>query len=501
MFRITRWVIIIQILIGISTAYAETCLDLYKAKPEEYPDEIALMEELETLQGKNALRLLEHFHDDESLGDYPEISNFFISYSSDYSKVFKKYDRKESARYNTGFVETATKLVLHFREKKFCKNPNRLMHLSEIKRTLFLAAPKKDVLLDTVKKELETNEQGCSTATAQETISKFVVNILPQIHLLMGKSYFASIQELLSKSKLQEALWQLEDMDDQEWADSVRDTIKATLLSSDYKIKDASHLNGATKKTILEYTNGIKAIFKQDGVDNLNYPIEVFAANANSEVAASELGHLLGLDVVPVTVKLTLSNGTVGSAQYFLSDVSPGSDSMLTQMNPSSLKMEVLDYISGNSDRQLTIPEIGDTPNRHNYLILNSTSRYVAIDNGMAFRGFSSAMETSKGIFLGHHTNGGHDYQWSESSKHSIDKMITELDPQTKDKILAITDEQINQTLKDYVQPGILKRVIKRIHNVKRVIENKRDEIEKTWKPNNQRLDALFLMNPEFKWA
>jgi hypothetical protein len=277
-------------------------------------------------------------------------------------------------------------------------------------------------------------------------------------------------------------------------------------------------LDGVSAKVVLEYPNGVRAIFKHDGGTKLvsrtqvahdPSKMDVYAADANSEVAASLLDEMLNLNVVPVTVLKNLDlpsgKGLIGSLQVMVSGAEGGKDPYTNteffdvSASPpwavgkrSLLNMMIFDYLSGNSDRH-----------HANWLYVADIQQVVAIDHGLAFRGseggcsFNDQIYSHFGIGFSSCDEFREQFVAKVRAKDKIpagtpvpeDKVqalagaylderlfradLTKLSPETRAAILAVTPEQVEEVLAPYVRPTYFPRLMSRVVELQRILNKK----------------------------
>lgn len=196
-------------------------------------------------------------------------------------------------------------------------------------------------------------------------------------------------EDYAGRNRLQEALWLSLEEGNPGRAEQFRNELDRTLNRGNYRI-EMRRVGGVTDKAILVFDNGVEALFKPEGdlTDDLR------AANAHSEVAASELDQLWDLRIVPMTVlrRVVLNGARVtGSAHYFFQDGVSTPPAPQPPYRPANLPqtpdfatMQVFDFITGNSDRY----------NGGNWLNWDNYNRVIALDHAFAFRQFFGGQVT-----------------------------------------------------------------------------------------------------------
>lgn len=195
-----------------------------------------------------------------------------------------------------------------------------------------------------------------------------------------------SIKTQIQNGHLQEAIWQLDQKKRVYDAKQIRIWLHNYISSDDYVPENVKALGmgGATRPKILTFNNGIKGVFKKKTI----HP----SANHLSEVAAYRIDQIYGFNLVPITVAHTIK-GLKGSVQYF---VAKTQSALKQQGYRRSAKLNIFDYLIDNRDR-----------NGQNILLLGR--KEVAIDHGLALRGFnplgrwlnlSNSMMKASGLYI-----------------------------------------------------------------------------------------------------
>lgn len=181
------------------------------------------------------------------------------------------------------------------------------------------------------------------------------------------------IQKRLDQGQWQEAIWQLEDLQDSAW-DLLIEKLKQELLNrvKSGRVKGVPRVlegssNSARK---VDFENGLSIVFKVDHPDD---------PESKNEVLAYRLSELLKFSVVPMTTVLELNldeKPRVGSGQVWIHEGQSGkvANKRLVSRLPSYVKMEILDRVLENGDRQAK-----------NWLFLPADERVVALDHGLLF--------------------------------------------------------------------------------------------------------------------
>lgn len=174
-------------------------------------------------------------------------------------------------------------------------------------------------------------------------------------------------QDLMKQNKIQEAIWIMTTSNQyQAQAEQEKQKLKQLLEQGDYTVIPMD-LKGSNPKKVLQFENGVQAIFKPDTSNTI-------VVGAKREVAAYELDEVLKFNIVPMTVLRTI-DGKVGSVQYFLKDVQDVDNDLL--INPYIRVLKVFDYLMGNLDRHI-----------ENMILWKTDHRLIAIDNGGGFQDF-----------------------------------------------------------------------------------------------------------------
>ncbi len=169
-----------------------------------------------------------------------------------------------------------------------------------------------------------------------------------------------SVLNFLNKGLFQEAIWLLEEAEDEITADKLKNFL--------YYVMKQSHINkyamlplkgGVTDTKLVYLKHGIKAVLKLKS----SHP----SSNYRSEIAAYRIDQLGKFALVPMTVERRF-NGQLASLQYFVEGaISAGK----VPNYKKSARLNLFDYMIHNRDRS------GD-----NVLIANN--REVAIDHGLS---------------------------------------------------------------------------------------------------------------------
>jgi hypothetical protein len=279
-------------------------------------------------------------------------------------------------------------------------------------------------------------------------------------------------ERFFQDSKLQEALWISRESGNQEGARELERDLRGIMESDNYRVRKA-YLTGKTPKIILDFRNGIKALFKPTPNPKSRY---AFATCERCEVAAYRLDRVLEFDIVPMTVLRTI-RGVRGSAQYFIQERKENLVPGVGKFTESFNRMAVFDYIVGNSDRH-----------EDNWLYWVDQDRVIAIDHGLSFRWMVYAYEDIyeggwRGIFVGEYTSDDRKYKWERTQSQDVSEVIRRLDWLAKMRLLGLSSNEIRQAIRSYVDADDLARVLKRFENVKYVLNREYWRVENTWVP------------------
>ncbi len=308
------------------------------------------------------------------------------------------------------------------------------------------------------------------------------------------------VSSLTREKRFQEALWiGMEERTSKAELDKLKTQLLTAIASDAYSMTKPT-LGGVSEKTVLVFKDDIKALFKSDGGTKAvpyesvakNFKLmEQYAADANSEVAASKLDELLNLNIVPTTV-LKNAHGIHGSLQVMVENYSPGVNHFEDHEYrgfPSYGNMQVLDFLAGNGDRH-----------DGNWLFLNDLRRIVAIDHGLSFRrgeggciydgklystfgyGLESCAKLIANIELA--ATQSLRTKSEEVTPEKIKAIVTSnleealvpfdcsrLSPQTQSAISTLSAETLRETLRENVQPHYLELVVARLADLKSVCQ------------------------------
>jgi hypothetical protein len=151
---------------------------------------------------------------------------------------------------------------------------------------------------------------------------------------------------------------------------------------------------GTTEVYLVTFNSGLKAIFKPDAkfwvIDSKKE--NHYLSNSFAEVASYSLSQILGLHLVPVTVRRTI-DGKTGSLQAFIKGEKTAGTKLLSSeiLENDAVDLHIFDFLIRNSDRVEKNMLIGDS-----YL--------WAIDNGSSFhlQKTSASSPKIKELRLGH---------------------------------------------------------------------------------------------------
>ncbi|MBF0205577.1 MAG: hypothetical protein HQK53_01675 [Oligoflexia bacterium] len=178
--------------------------------------------------------------------------------------------------------------------------------------------------------------------------------------------------EVWESGHYQEALWAYDEKGDRSSAEVAK--VKLQEMMERGKVIQSKNLGGGKNETLLltivgEKNTEFRAVFKPYNFFNVS-------SDYRAEIAAYLYDQLLGLNIVPMTVKRVLDDGTVGSLQYFMSNATVAKK-LPPEKQVVPAKLRFFDYLVRGWDRM-------DNPG--NYLFMNDTGRVVAIDHGWCFR-------------------------------------------------------------------------------------------------------------------
>jgi hypothetical protein len=177
------------------------------------------------------------------------------------------------------------------------------------------------------------------------------------------------LETYLSKSQLQEAVWEAIKLERYERADSIRAILGSILLSEPVEIEGWKG-KGVMQSYLLTFDHGILGFFKVAGSDTSG-PIR-------NEIAAYEVDNLLRIHLTPMTLarSLTFPDGKTveGVIKYFVESSRTAEDlGLKSVMKPDLLLF--FDTVIGNADRHLG-----------NWMIRDDTKELFAIDHNRTFR-------------------------------------------------------------------------------------------------------------------
>jgi len=173
--------------------------------------------------------------------------------------------------------------------------------------------------------------------------------------------------ELFNNGNLQEALWEYQDLGDQEEAKKIHLKINDILLTSEYTVEDICVEFLSTKATIL-FKQGVKGKFKFTRKES----------KMQMEILAYEIDKYLGIHLIPNIVEREVSFQHRGKSYRLKGNISylvevPEAKDLKLSEKDHPLYMRLLDLVIGNRDR-----------NFGNWLVLKN-GRIAAIDNDTTF--------------------------------------------------------------------------------------------------------------------
>ena len=201
-----------------------------------------------------------------------------------------------------------------------------------------------------------------SSLTKKELDLKYAFNETRDWESVLQTTLTPAVKDYLNQGRYQEAIWLLEEAEEEASASQVKEFLRNILEQSPFQPEGVIALGGGVTETKLVYlTHGVKAVFKVKS----SHPSSDF----RSEVGAYLVDQLGKFALVPMTV--FRHQGTkVGSLQYFVEGTK---DARKMPDYKKSAQLNVFDYLIRNQDRTAK-----------NILLLNN--REIAIDHGLALR-------------------------------------------------------------------------------------------------------------------
>ncbi|GIL18517.1 MAG: hypothetical protein BroJett040_22680 [Oligoflexia bacterium] len=184
----------------------------------------------------------------------------------------------------------------------------------------------------------------------------------------------SSAPDLWRQGKKQESIWQLKEQGQLSEGLLREKELAQTLRNGEFKFAQKL-AGGHTDPNLVQFSSGIRAVWK---------PLPKHSRQDNLEVAAYLVDHMLGLDVVPMTVPRAV-NGQNGSMQYYIADAQSGNkhrEYYHRKKGPMSLRL--LDYLISNSDLW------------GGNLLVTPSGKVIAIDNAATFRPYIRPTEEAK---------------------------------------------------------------------------------------------------------
>lgn len=267
------------------------------------------------------------------------------------------------------------------------------------------------------------------------------------------------ISTLLEKNRLQELIWYYRKRGKDDLAEEVKKILEGKLLCNKFAVRDRYIINNnKVKVEILDFGNGIQAMFKPDSVHSSNYKTWLnknhSLADSRSELLAYQIDEMLGTNLVPMTLPFTL-NKVKGTLQYLLPNQTPSEDDIY---HHEFVNLKILDYIIDHTDRH-----------GGNWKFIQDEQHIVAVNNGMSLRhkmksDFTTDFDEREGVFKFKALDIAEDgINWILREKKI--KLDHKMNPRVKEKILALNEEQLVRLLHSYgkgkLAPAVIKRVIK----------------------------------------
>jgi hypothetical protein len=173
------------------------------------------------------------------------------------------------------------------------------------------------------------------------------------------------------------------------------------------------------------------------------------SASVGSEVGAYRIDRLLGLGVVPLTVRRSLyARSMVGSLQYFVKGCI-GGNKLAPPQQVKTAEMLVLDYLVKNIDRD---PK--------NYLWHPTLQRLIAIDNGWCLRG-NNPFALVKALFVDKRNAAEKELKFGPGQLPR---------PELVERLRSLSEGEVRKALEGVVTERGLVKLIKRKEKVLRAI-------------------------------
>jgi hypothetical protein len=250
------------------------------------------------------------------------------------------------------------------------------------------------------------------------------------------------VLDLVHYNRMQEMVWILSAANLPQEHDLLEAHLYCFLLSA--QIGDVTQLEGSSTESKHVYFTELdmEAVFKPH---QSNY-----SASIGSEVGAYRLDRLLGLDIVPITIRRKLSpDGPDGSLQYFVKNCVTGCK-LDPEKQKKSAELLLFDFFSKNIDRD---PK--------NYLLHPQLNKIIAIDNGWALRG-NNVFAKIKALFVD---------KRSEEEKNLIFPADTFPSPDLIERLRRLRPEHINTALSGVVNATGINKLIKRKEKLLRALD------------------------------
>lgn len=189
-----------------------------------------------------------------------------------------------------------------------------------------------------------------------------------------------SIQMAASKNQWAEVLAHAQKTGNSNITYQAQKTLTTILKSAPLKKNSPQYLTqGSTEVYLVEFTSGVKALFKpnpQHWVVDSKKPFQLLS-NSYAEVAAYQLARIYGLPEIPLTVLRNI-DGKLGSLQLYVEGqmTSPETTQISPEIRRSLADLRSFDYIIRNSDRVVD----SDNPN-----LIFSGKLLWGIDHGSSF--------------------------------------------------------------------------------------------------------------------